>query len=1815
MFGSSFNQNQSTFGNTNSGFGTSSFGNTGFGNNQQNNSMGGFGQSTFGNNNNSAFGSNNAFGSKPAFGQSNSMFGSNNNNNQSTFGFSSNNNNTSTFGSNNNAFGKSFLGNNNSAFGSTNTFGSQSNNGFGGFNSGMNNMQNQGTGNPSYQVTTEKEQNIATPSNFHSITAMAQYKNFSFEELRLKDYQLNKKFPQNGFGSSTNTFGNNSFMNSNNNSAFGQKPAFGSSNTFGQNQMNSNSFGQNNNAFGSNNTFGSNNNTSGGLFGSNQNNTFGQMNNNNTFGSSLKPANTGFGGFGSSTFGNNNNNNTTSAFGSNNTSTGFNFGNNQNNTSAFGSTNNSFGMKPATNTSTSGFGFGNTQNNTSLSMNKPAGSTGMFGSSFSFGNNNNNNNNTSNSLFGNTQNNTTSTGLFGSNNNTATTGSLFGNKPAIGGGLNLNKPATSTLNAGNKPMFSFNSTGTTNTSFGTQNNSLFGSKPATTSFSSFNTAKPATGCLFGNTTTSTFSGMNTGLNQAPLQASIDQAPYGINPLFETVASSNVLGSSKTEVSETSKIKKSISSSQYKTTPKATTKIKLQGFSAPSPGSKPELIKKTLFDSRNIDDPQLANKLVTRKSIKKLIINKEEEKSEIIKPISSSLFIQKESKKINFNENLEISTPNKQKLNVTPFTLNKSTGSVNKSSIFLTPGRTVTETNETTINTKNEIKVETQETKTSYVNDYIISPSLSEMNRMTNEELKHVKDLIVTYPGVGSVHFLEPVDLISASPTNDRNGIVKIFGSIIIIEPKVCTVYPGEENKPPVGQGLNVPAHIELLKCWTMDKATQKPILDVEHPRFKRHMKKLKTMPETEFISFDIETGCWSFNVEHFSKYGLLNEEEEEEYTDNEKHIAKYCKIRQNSNDDSRYGVYEVVSVDISSDEEEELKNDEKMNKHEKKELLKRLVSGELELLAEEVYHSSGESSSSDNGDSSEGSDSQEKKSKENLNLDNNESDEIKKEKELGKVKSNNLKGKKDTTSNKRKHNIKHETITKLVNENPVKKLKSKGFDMNINQPITQKENVSNIKNIIEHSESVSFNHEKNYKNIGLALSRSFRVGWGPGGVLITKLPNIVKNASGGNVLPMEKIVIHHLNLFDDADDMKLREKHRITLQNQLNNSNIVNDKNEEDKFEKNILKKEDNDIQLIPKIKLSPKISFKTFTDMLSEKSMDVFDQNEIMIWKLCEALFDPILINTTENNEIVEKELDETKNKYFSKMFKKERINKWLEEYVQDEIEQNIIELRKKIKNTKDKVQMKELNNEIIFNLLSGRKLSKACKEVIKQGDYRLATVISQCGSCFESSEFLSYGKGVPGSGVMDNYTQNLINQQISLWENDAKNNEYKSNYINLWKLIGGQVDDVCYGLNSWKRTFALFVWFVNGGMDDLADSLEKYEQILESQREQDIVKKEDLISEPLPSYFENQLYKDDEKKENNIFESFDMKQKPKHFDIVYHLFKYYVNDSYNKNKIFSPQNISSDMLDYRIPWLINSLLSKSQLQNEKEKRLQDKLTISLAFQLESIGMWDWACFVCLFINNKNCREMAIKNLIYRYYPIDDYSGSIYKELCSIEKSNEEKLKASNETFEFTKNKNSELWTFLVDKLKIPEMWIHETRIIKARYANDAILEAIYLIDAKCWNKVHSLVINKILPEAIINNNTKFVEKILNKINHQEVKDWENGGQLFLSYLSIINHTTSKKNDIISYKELLEKLNTILKSIQIQLSSKSKISLSDYEILLKRKICLNSMCKEIIKCISDHESNKENYDLILSLNIPENQKLYNIKKISNEWFDNTITV
>ncbi|KAL4930790.1 nucleoporin family protein [Aspergillus undulatus] len=356
-----------------------------------------------------------------------------------------------------------------------------------------------GTASTPFSAFTEKDAASSVMNHYQSISFMQPYSKYSFEELRLGDYNGGRRYG-NGSGQA---------------GAFGSS-AFGGGSGFGTQQ--STGFGSTASPFGgaaatsAPSAFGTTSTTGG----------FGSSSSNPLFGAS-KPANSLFGGGASSgttqpsIFGTSNTTNT--GFGSSNTGTGSAFGSGSG--GLFGNNNQQQQNKPLfggnTGTTGTGFGFG-TQNNTSTAS--PFGGTAATSSPFGGGqqqtgtsafggfgqNQNQNQNQTQNKgLFGgfggSTQQSSTTggTGLFGGGGATNTGSSLFGqnnqqNQQQTGsslfGGNNQQSGGTSSLFGGNqqqpqKSLFG----GGTNTGTGT---SAFGG------FGNTQTQQTGTG-LFGNT--------------------------------------------------------------------------------------------------------------------------------------------------------------------------------------------------------------------------------------------------------------------------------------------------------------------------------------------------------------------------------------------------------------------------------------------------------------------------------------------------------------------------------------------------------------------------------------------------------------------------------------------------------------------------------------------------------------------------------------------------------------------------------------------------------------------------------------------------------------------------------------------------------------------------------------------------------------------------------------------------------------------------------------------------------------------------------------------------------------------------------------------------------------------------------------------------------------------------------------------------------------------------------------------------------------------------------------------------------------------
>ena len=111
--------------------------------------------------------------------------------------------------------------------------------------------------------------------------------------------------------------------------------------------------------------------------------------------------------------------------------------------------------------------------------------------------------------------------------------------------------------------------------------------------------------------------------------------------------------------------------------------------------------------------------------------------------------------------------------------------------------------------------------------------------------KSVQNFTVCRKDYGQIEFKVAVDL-SEIPS------LSILREIVEIDRGLVKVYPNKSKKPPVGRGLNVPAKISL------EKVRHAPNIDPEE-----HLEQLRSTRDTKFISYDAETGLWTYEVEHF----------------------------------------------------------------------------------------------------------------------------------------------------------------------------------------------------------------------------------------------------------------------------------------------------------------------------------------------------------------------------------------------------------------------------------------------------------------------------------------------------------------------------------------------------------------------------------------------------------------------------------------------------------------------------------------------------------------------------------------------------------------------------------------------------------------------------------------------------------------------------------------------------------------------------------------------------------------------------------------
>lgn len=152
--------------------------------------------------------------------------------------------------------------------------------------------------------------------------------------------------------------------------------------------------------------------------------------------------------------------------------------------------------------------------------------------------------------------------------------------------------------------------------------------------------------------------------------------------------------------------------------------------------------------------------------------------------------------------------------------------------------------------------------------YYTIPPLEKLEEYMDEDGSCiVPNFTIGRRGYGNVYFNEPIDVAGLN-----------LDELVHFRHKEVIIYPDDENKPPVGTELNRKAQITLDQVWPHDKTLHEAIKDKERldlMDYEGHLRRVCEKHDTRFIEYRPETGSWVFRVDHFSKYGLSDSDEDD----------------------------------------------------------------------------------------------------------------------------------------------------------------------------------------------------------------------------------------------------------------------------------------------------------------------------------------------------------------------------------------------------------------------------------------------------------------------------------------------------------------------------------------------------------------------------------------------------------------------------------------------------------------------------------------------------------------------------------------------------------------------------------------------------------------------------------------------------------------------------------------------------------------------------------------------------------------------------
>ncbi|KZC05431.1 Nuclear pore complex protein Nup98-Nup96 [Dufourea novaeangliae] len=965
--------------------------------------------------------------------------------------------------------------------------------------------------------------------------------------------------------------------------------------------------------------------------------------------------------------------------------------------------------------------------------------------------------------------------------------------------------------------------------------------------------------------------------------------------------------------------------------------------------------------------------------------------------------------------------------------------------------------------------------------YYTIPSLDNIEDYVCGETCVVPNFTVGREGYGNVYFPDSFDIYGLN-----------LDEIVHFRHKEVIIYPDDEKKPPVGQGLNRKAQVTLDRVWPHDKSLHKPITDplrLAAMDYEEKLRRVSAKHDTRFLEYRPETGSWVFKVDHFSKYGLSDSDEDDNIpaaTDPKRLKLSTVSQQKSATKLEQQSKLNKVSVGVNgltNESKTENTTGDHFDPDDAKPML--LESAILRRsFATEAHSRKKQSPVSPTGDNARilGTDSHKLQLMKASFFDGSD-EEISEEYERESNCASLLPGQKssvrcyaDSAENFDEEQQRHKVTTyspilrsnltihhmpSIVYEEPmismVADTKSKGsvdvvtmssiygksFPDPVILPVTailkwHSEVIPLSKSIINKLQS------RSVADAGIQMGRMFKPSWGRGLTLLT----LSTRGQADDVplqSPFEQIGSYMCGrLPEDTTSVTIVQRIQI----------LGGDGADEDSVKAFV-----RSIEGHLKVQLSHRIMdqegdcpiFDVDTDVgkasmalhahcsLAEEFADQFTADSFAayvanVWKLCVALWGTlpdvnVLTESTADHNVI--------------MARRDAIGDWL---------------RNVIRRTLEWEKTTIGNERKILDLLSAFELEGACKIARQAGDHCLALLMAQLRS------------GMP--------TKTLIKQQIGLWQESGVDENIITDRLKLFALVAGEplvsckhgLINVCENLD-WKRAFAVHLWYFSSPIASIRDALELYEASFDTSNTTYA-----YAAAPIPEYrgtddYEIEMNEKEKKNEKPIY------------DLCYHLLKLFCIGNHALGELLNPATHTADPLDYRLSWLMQQVLLALGYSYLSE-HVAVLTHVNFATQLEAYGLWHWAIFVMLHLKDAGKRKSAVTSLLQRHVEINDIPDYIERE------------------------------KFLREELGIPSVWIHQAKAVKCYAAKRYGEAASYFIQAEQWNTAHEIIIEHLAADAIINENYEYLRDLLSPLIPSEcsgaISGWVYQGNLLWEYMEI---------------------------------------------------------------------------------------------------------